>query len=270
MSGRADNNIEMLRNFGLNEDEAGLYHYLCKNGSSTALLISRQIHVGRTKVYRMLDKLIELGLAEQIVESRGFMFRATDFSRLKTIITEKKLQLQNAEAMLPDLIESLKPDMAEDKKQRVVYLKGEDVYKQVTWNSLKAKGKLFIFEMVSDMSSLMDRSFAEEVRRELVKRRIHVHQITNFKHLEHYTDVTELVEKYWDVKYIDPKVLNLSYEVLIYNDVVAMYNLRGKDVFCVEVHDANLAAMQKQLFAYIWRTAQPMVKVGSHGEARLE
>ena len=227
------------------------------------------MHVGRTKVYRLLDKLIEQGLVEQIVESRGFVFRATDPGRLKKIITERKLQLENVEAMLPDLIESLVEGETNKNQQRVVYLKGDDVYKQVTWNSLQAKGKLLIFEMVSDMTSLMEREFAEEVRRELVKRRIHVHQITNLKHLEHYTDVTELVEKYWEVKYVDPKVLNLSYEVLIYNDVVAMYNLRGKDVFCVEVHDANLAAMQKQLFAYVWRTAQPMVKVGSHGEARL-
>jgi hypothetical protein len=48
-----------------------------------------------------------------------------------------------------------------------------------------------------------------------------------------------------------------------------MYHYLNKDIFCVEIINADLAAMQKQLFDFIWRHAKPMKKIGEHGEAKV-
>ena len=123
--------------------------------------------------------------------------------------------------------------------------------------------------MVSDMSKYLDRTFSEEVRSEIVKRKIHIKQITNLTDIPAHTDVSELVTNYWEVRYVDPKSLALSYEVLVYDDVVAMYNVRGNDVFCVEIQDKDLAKMQKQLFMFVWNSSQRMRILDKKGTAVL-
>ncbi len=270
MSGQTDNIANILREFELNNDEIALYVFLAKTGESSALRISKQIHTGRTKVYRILDKLIKSGLVEQILGHRGFVFKVTSFERLNELLLKEKRKLSYLEDSLPVVVKELESlQQGNDDNNRVVYFSGVEGFKQVTWNSLKAEKDLFIFEMVTDMSAYVDEKFSEQIREELVKRRIHVSQITNLTHIPAHTDVIKLVENYWEVRYINPRVLKTSYEMLIYNDVVAMYNMRGKNIFCVEIHDKNLAMMQKQLFKFIWQKGKEMKKIGNHGEVKL-
>ena len=68
---------------------------------------------------------------------------------------------------------------------------------------------------------------------------------------------------------MSPKLLTMKFEVLIYNDVYAMYQYGRGEEFCVEIYNPELATMQKQLFDYVWQTAQPMKKIGTHGEAKI-
>lgn len=269
MSEKADNNLEVLGRLGVSSDSASIYLYLAKNGEASALGISKAVDMARTKVYRELDKLIEDGLVEQVMGNRGFSFRVTGSEYLNALLAKKKSEITRLEEELPSLQKMISLNSNTTDKQRVTYFKGTEGFKQVTWNSLRAERNLYIFEMASDMSVYVDQSFSEEVRSEFVKRRIHVSQITNLKSIPEYTDVTDLVTKYWDVRYVDPKVLKLTYEVLIYNDIVAMYNMRGNNIFCVEIHDENLATMQKQLFNYVWESSKKMQKIGEHGEAKV-
>jgi bisphosphoglycerate-independent phosphoglycerate mutase (AlkP superfamily) len=85
--------------------------------------------------------------------------------------------------------------------------------------------------------------------------------------LKEWTKVEELVEKYWEARYIDPKKFEIKTEILIYNEVVAMYDFR-KEIFCVEIYNQNLAEMQKQLFEFIWNLAEKPI-IGRGGRTSL-
>jgi sugar-specific transcriptional regulator TrmB len=270
MSDQTDKLETMLVKYGINPEEARIYLYLSKYADATALQISRELHLSRTKVYRILDKLSDLGLVSEEVGSRGFYFKAAEPNQLQGLISKKQSEVTELESLLPYVSEEVQKLTGENSSQsNVRCYKGKSGLEQVTWNSLRAQNHLYIYEMVSDMTQFLDKSFSEVVRQEIVKRRIHVHQITNLNHIEAYTKITEKVEKYWEPRYIDPKILNLTYEFLVYNDVVAMYNIRNNNVFCVEIYDKNLASMQSQLFNFIWGRAQKMQKIGKNGEAKL-
>jgi len=272
MSETADNLSKMLLLFGLAKEVSQVYLFISKNGPSTALKISKQLNIGRTKVYRILDTLIAKGFVNQNLGARGFLFEATDPINLKSIIAEKETELTNLKASFTNLIENMSqlPLRAGDTdSSKVTYYKGAEGLKQVTWNSLRAERDLYIYEVNSDMSKFIDPKFSEEIRRELLRRRIHTSQLTNLKHIPKHTKVKELVQKYWEVRYLNPKELPIDFEVLIYNDVVALYNVRGKDLFCVEIHDKRLAKMQKQIFKFVWKSARKMQIVGGFGEAVL-
>ena len=72
------------------------------------------------------------------------------------------------------------------------------------------------------MSKFIDYEFSEEIRKELVANQITTNQLTNLKKILPYTEVTEMVEKLWRIKHIDPAEFAIRFEVLIYNDVYAI------------------------------------------------
>jgi len=56
---------------------------------------------------------------------------------------------------------------------------------------------------------------------------------------------------------------------LIYNDVYATYFYKSNKIFCIEIHNQELAAMQKQLFDFIWEEAEIMEFIDERGGARV-
>lgn len=102
-----------------------------------------------------------------------------------------------------------------------------------------------------------------------MENKIRVKQISNLKKFHGWTDIAEFDTKYWECRYIDPKKLKMEFEVLIYNEVYVMYNVGSKDVFCVEIYNAELAAMQKQVFDYMWNAARKMRITDNRGAAEV-
>ena len=90
---QTDSLSALLLPFGLNDEEASIYLYLLEKRVSTALNISRNLHIGRTKVYRILDKLINKQLVVQRVDSAGFKFVANDPEQLNLLLSKQKGEL---------------------------------------------------------------------------------------------------------------------------------------------------------------------------------
>lgn len=154
----------------------------------------------------------------------------------------------------------------DDQGSKIISYQGIEGLKQVTLNSLKAKDGIYIYE-ISSMNQFVDPGFAEDVRRQFVKNQIHIKQLTNLVFLDKWTKIEELVEKYWEARYIDPKKFEIKAEILIYNDVVAIYDFK-KEIFCAEIYNQNLARMQKQLFEFIWNLAEKPI-IGKGGRTSL-
>lgn len=271
MSDSADNIKHTLAAFGIDEYERVIYIHLLEKGFLSALSISRAKGIARTKVYRILDKLIEKGLVEQRLDDGGMRFGATDPSKFKQLVIEKEQVVQTLKASLPELLTTLETVASRRKdKTKVLYYQGSEGLKQISYNSLRAKGELLTYEIANDMSDFVPEAFAEDLRKQFVKNKIHIKQLTWNTYFEPYTAVTELITKYWEVRSINPESLTMKSEVLIYNDVYVMYNPVGSELFGVEIYNADFADMQRQLFYMVWNNARKMKVISPHGEAVLE
>ena len=271
MSEQTDNLLSRLQLLGLSEEEARIYLLLVGKGSLSALQVSREIHLARTKVYRILDNLIAKKLVTVQLGDWGKKFSANSYRELELLVKEKEYEAQKLKAELPLLFQQMGELWGSGQaRSKVKYYSNTDGLEQVTWNSLNAKEPLRIYEVEQDMSVFLDPGFSEKIREELVFNKITTLQLTNKKHIEPYTKIAELVKKFWEVCYLAPKELEIKFEVLIYNDVVAMYNFKGEDKFCVEIYNENLAQMQKQLFDFVWEKARKMKIIGEHGEAKVD
>ena len=158
---------------------------------------------------------------------------------------------------------------ASTEKSKVLYYEGLDGLEQVSYNIVHADGILRVFEM-EHLDSFLSFEFSESIRHKLVENNIFTRDLTNKKQFPGFTDVSDLVAQYSEFRYISADKLKINFEVLIYNDVYATYTYKDKKIFCVEIYNEQLAAMQKQIFDFIWAQAKPMKFTDKRGAARLQ
>ncbi len=84
--------VRKLRDFGLSEYEARVYFVLLTLGESRVGHISRRAYVPQSKMYEVLDKLIEKGLAEETSEERPKTFHAVALDRVMARTRTKALR----------------------------------------------------------------------------------------------------------------------------------------------------------------------------------
>lgn len=271
MSDQPNNLTSLIEPYGLTNEEAKIYLHLIQKGFASALSISRQTHMGRTKVYRILDKLIAKKLVEQKLDDLGMKFGATDPSKFNQLIIEREHAVASLKDSLPELISNLeKISWQKREKTKVLYYRGTEGLKQITYNSTHARRELLTYEVTNDMSEFLPKDFAEEMRKLFVKNKVFVKELTWNKEFKPYTQVTDIVTKFWETRYVDPESFKMSSEALIYNDVYVMYNPFDEEPFAVEIYNADIADMQRQLFNIVWDQAKKLRILDAHGRAVLE
>lgn len=269
MSDQTDKYIKVLEPYGLTEDEAKVYLDLVENGALSALQISRNLHLGRTKVYRLLDKLITKELVLQKPRDSGLTFVADPPSQLELLLTKREGELKTLRANLPSIVSSLEThSQAGIQGSQVLYYRGARGLSQVNWHLLRAKSGFVSYE-VDTAEAYLSKQESEDLRARLVEERITMRSFTNQRSIQPFTQIAGLTDL-WQVKHLDPKVLKISADIFIYNNVYTVVNyLSPTDVFAVEIYNRELAYMQKQIFEQLWKTAQPLKILDSHGTAKL-
>lgn len=267
MSDQTDTFSTLLASYGLTQEESLIYIDLLKNSFSTALAISRRLHIGRTKVYRIVDTLKKKRLVEEKLGDRGLEFGAANPHRLEQLASEKEVQakvlLQNSHLLATQLEKLVAPFQ----RSKVLYYEGQDGLEQVSYNTTHTKGIMRVYEF-AHMSDFINKNLAEKIREKYVERNITTYDLTNQESFPGFTDVHKHIESLSQFRYIDSSVLEIKFETLIYNDVYATYTYSNDEIFCVEVYNEQLATMQKQIFDYIWKQAESMKFIDKRGAAK--
>jgi sugar-specific transcriptional regulator TrmB len=269
MSGETDRIITSLKQFGLDNDESKIYLTLLENNDLSALELSRLVKIARTRVYRILDKLVEKRLVILKQVSSGFRFVADDPDRIEELVIQKEVEVQELKNGVVDLVKEMKKMVGRAKSNsKILYYQGQRGLSQVNWNLLRANGEVLSYE-VATADAYMPQVEAEKLREAIVNNKILIRTITNKIKIEPFTKVAEL-KNYWQIRSVEEKALKIAGDVFIYNDVYAWCQyLGGGEIFCVEIYNENMATMQKQLFESLWKKARQMKIVGMEGKTEL-
>jgi sugar-specific transcriptional regulator TrmB len=270
MSEQADTIINSLKDFSLTKDEAKIYLVLLENGRLSVLQISRLTNIGRTKVYRLLDSLLNKDLVTQEVGENGLKYVASEPGKLEQILDAKASRLIALKEGLPRLKSSLEQITGTGSgSSKIRYYKGQKGLDRVNFHILRAKKELLTFE-VTNADAYLPHDRAEYLRQRLTEEKITIRTITNITEQKSFTSVKEMVRNYWQISYIDPKEFEIKADVFIYNQVYAMcHYLKKGDIFCLEIYNDQLAAMQKQIFEFLWNQAKPLTILNDQGKAKL-
>ena len=116
-------NIELLEEIGLTKSEIKVYLALLELGSTTTGKIVEKSKASSSKIYEILDKLINKGLASYIIKSGTKYFEAADPKRILDYLQEKQAKLSEQTKEIKELIPELelKQKLSEEKSETLVF-----------------------------------------------------------------------------------------------------------------------------------------------------
>ena len=101
-------NIDVLEQIGLTKSEIKVYLALLELGSNTAGNISTKSKTTSSKIYEVLDKLINKGLASSIIKNGIKHYNSTEPEILLEYIEKKEQQIKKQKQQIKELIPQLK------------------------------------------------------------------------------------------------------------------------------------------------------------------
>lgn len=136
----------------------------------------------------------------------------------------------------------------------------------ISWRQAHSSTEVLVLE-VGTMNDLMPVSNAEEIREALKLNNIKIRQLSNYQLNNQYTNVVNYGANI-RAKYIPKEVFEVKNEIVIFENTVAMYQVKPS-VNYLEISDPAYAQMMRELFDNLWKASDTMIMIkGSSSKAR--
>ncbi|MBI5152302.1 hypothetical protein HZA39_02110 [Candidatus Peregrinibacteria bacterium] len=259
--------LQDLIKIGLSDKEAKVYLALMELGPSTVTEISKKARVTRTNGYHLLNSLITKGLISSNEEKSKMIFAAEDperlLSMLETQLKQIESNIQHAKKILPEFKAIYKNPAG---KLKVKFYEGVEGVISAYEDTLTSKSTILAFCSVEYGHSFMPGYIPEYYGRR-AGRGIHLDSIVAYTKESFRTK--ELDEKHLRESKIVPLKYQISIEINIYDDKVAIMSLKEKFAAIIESKDVAEAFRHLYELAYE-RAAQYDEKIGKSYDPKVE
>lgn len=248
--------LSQLKKLGLEEKEVKVYLSLLEQGVQTPLGLSRNTSINRTTIYRVLEKLKEKGLIEEILDQKSTRYQVSDPQKLNLIISESLERLQEVKKLLPNLIENLNRFKKNQPfPTKIIFFRGRSGIQQLLWNTLRVvKGSEQVGYGYLDWNDTAGEKFAEKLRQKYVEKGIKALEIQNeILEDDKFTTNKVYLDKYYRCRIIPKSEIEFNHDTYIYNDVFAFCHIYKGELFGVEIHNKEIAKTQRQIFYQLWK-----------------
>lgn len=256
------NDITPMHNYfaklGLEPEVADLYMALHAYGPQSLLQLARNARMERTRVYRLIDTLADVGLVEIETHYKRKIYKPAPITNLQILLSKKEQELRNLTAELyslqTDLSQSLHSPLS-----HVQFYKGADGLKQMFWNQTKAQTET-VSILYENMQNKTNATFFERWvercnQREMKFRSLIGDHFINTQQQWYSTHQNERLQ-HWSARYIPASIFPITHSMVCYDDVVAYYNWQGGQIFGIELYNQEIADAQQTLFEMLWTQGQ--------------
>lgn len=247
---------EYITKLGFSEEAGRLYGALVAKGPLTALEASREASLERTSVYRMIEDLTAKGLIEEVLEHKSRRVRAVPPERIQRMIAEEKRRVSELENGFGEFERTVSQASGVVGTQ-VRYYRGVSGIKQIMWNETKAEKEILGYTY-RNMEEIAGVKFFKEWVAEIEKNGIISRDLRSDEFLVSMErpgyERVHIDKSSW--RYLPEKVMSLSHNLDIYNDVVAIYYWEENDVFGVEIQNQKMADTQRSIWETMWKLAE--------------
>lgn len=249
MSTGADSIKSQLQQFGLSESAVNVYLSIVQSDQTSPLEISRKLSIPRTKVYRILEKLLKKGLVEELGEGYGKRYRALHPGSLLALVQDREKDLFLLKMSTPAIVSHLESLMPEGTSE--VYMNiytGKDGLEEVMMRIFSAGDKLRVY---GDLHPFLNKVAISKLKK-VINNTLSIYILSD-KKVRTSFGINASIEKRQS-----PFIIG-SDEVIILAESCVYFFTKGEDGEYYEyreVSDVNYVAHQNTIFDYIWQVSR--------------
>jgi len=244
---------------GLEKEIADIYLALHTHGPQSISELSRNARVERTRIYRLIDKLLESNLVEVESHYKRGIIKAAPIANLHILISQKEQELKSLQDELGLIEQMLARNSLSSPATRVQFYEGREGIRQMLWNETKAKTEI-VSILYENIQNKTDLKFFERWSDKCNDQRIQLRSVYGDRFIktqkEWYAKHDNQRLKQWRGRYITSDIFPINHNTIIYDDVVAYYNWKDSEVFGVEIYNKDIADAQRTFFEMLWRQAK--------------
>lgn len=246
---------DILEDIGLTKSEIKVYLALLEIGNSTTWNIVKKSKVASSKIYELLNKLIDKGLVSSHIESNTKYFKAVNPERLKDYVEEKKRNLEIKEKKMIELLPSLKSKFNLSEKDTEVevfngYRGIDTVFKDIL-KELKKNDEFLVFGgSEGTTNNEQTQIFFERFHRQRSKQGIKLKIIFSKYAKERYKEFSKI--KYTEVRCLPfgtPSTIN------IYKDTTILL-IMSPSPAAIRIKDKKTTESFRQYFNQMWKISR--------------
>lgn len=240
-------NHKLLEQAGLTPTQADILGYLFTVRSVKAKDAVEALKKPRGVIYKSLEELVSLGLAEKIEQPGAITrFRAEHPSKLEVLFEAKEkaaqAEKQNFLSRLPSLASQYNLNQT---KPAISCIEGEKGKYQIESDIQNSKKELLVFVDKAD-TELLDECL--ERFRTGIRQRI----IVAGKPIRNGLRIQNLHE----VRYIDTKKTPFNSSIKIYSNKIVYEVKENGNPTIITIEDKNIYEMNKAWFEFLWQSAE--------------
>jgi len=245
---------ELLK-LGLTDGEARAYTALLELGSTTVGPIVKRSGIAYSKIYEVLQRLLEKGLASYTIKEKTKYFQAIEPSRLHDFLEKQKAELHEREDLLKELQPKLQTiaALAPERKEAEIFIGFQGLRTAYELLLSKAqKGDLLRFFYVhGEEYHAIAEDFYENIFPFFKKLRIALRGISSFEHKK--PQYLKRVPSFIELRFVD---FPIPATIDLFKDKVLVVAWREKPIAFL-IQSTEVAENLRNYFDSVWKTATP-------------
>jgi HTH-type transcriptional regulator, sugar sensing transcriptional regulator len=247
-----------LQNIGFTDGEIRIYLALIKLGPSTTGPITDKSRVSSSKVYHILEKLLQKGIISYIIKEKTRYYQAEDPTKLKDYVNKKEKEIQEQKKEIDKLVPQLQlqKSSGKAKSETQIYkgFRGIQTIIDKVYSKLKRGETFYDIGIPSFQQEKYHNYWQEEDHPRRIKLGIKLKMLfntnTSKKVLENRNSY-----KGCDARYMPVPVETPSW-ILVYKDT-AVIILQSDEPLAIEIQNSQIAKSFKEYFDAFWKLSKP-------------
>jgi len=246
--------LEILRKIGLTEGEIKVYSALVELGKAPIFKVMKKSRVSSSKVYLILDKLIQKGFVSFGIENGVKNFEVTNPNSILDYVNKKKEELNKFNNDFENLIPQItanKGSFEQESAQVYIGVKGISAAFENLLKEMRKGEEYYFFSIAPDeitnesMKLFLTNWHTKRISRDVkVKGVVHPSLKSQF--------IKEILHKNYEVR---------NYEMTVPTGVIIGKNriiipMWGEENMCYEIVSKRVAEKYRDFFEKVWKVAK--------------
>ncbi|MBC8494813.1 hypothetical protein H8D36_01535 [archaeon] len=243
--------LRILEEIGLTQSETKVYLALLELGSTTTGKIVDKSRASSSKIYEILDKLMQKGLASYVIKSGTKYFEAAPPERIMDYLKEKEKTLQaqkkDLKSILPEL--ELKKAISQYTSEATIYkgMKGLETAFNDIFQVLKKGDTVYTF-IVGNLDEKLSKFFIKHYQRRAENGILSetIFSDAGRKHCESRKNLSSFKAKILPTSSASPAT------IVVYGNKASIRIGDSDEVICIVIDNKNCAKSFKEQFDLLW------------------